>query len=157
MGAQLKRCLFPIAEKTGTTPGNSRPPSVTREISDRFNQVVHVSLTESFEEFHQQRQTSVRRSQTFSGYRGGTAEQTIKLKEATTIRDKNRHQELSELVSVQQAKLAQQHQDLVHLETLIQTLEGYSYYDDNDSGIEEFELRSRRNKAELQELGILGE
>ncbi|XP_033645465.1 ras association domain-containing protein 8-like [Asterias rubens] len=140
-----------LMRKTGTTPGNSRPPSVTQEINDRFKQVI--SPTESFEDFHQQRQASVRRSQTFSGYRGGTSEQRISQKHVTNPQNQNKHQELSELVSIQKARLAQQQQDLCHIETLIQTLEEFSQTpNDSDPEIEEFELRSRQNKAELQEL-----
>lgn len=149
-GPNSKDSYF-LLRKTGTTPGNSRPPSVTKEINDRFRQVV--SPTESFEDFHQQRQASVRRSQTFSGYRGGTAEHRGSQKDVKNSQNKNKHQELSELVSIQKARLAQQQEDLCQIETLIQTLEEYSQpQNDSDPEIEEFELRSKRNRAELQEL-----
>ncbi|XP_038052302.1 ras association domain-containing protein 8-like [Patiria miniata] len=143
-----------LLRKTGSTPGNSRPPSVTKEISEKLKQTD--SPTESIGEFPQQRLASVRRSQTFSGYRGSASQPSYESQKIMAT-DRARQKELSELVSLQQERLAHQYQDLVDIENIIQTLVGFeppadTHREDSDSGIEEFELRSKRNKAELREL-----
>ncbi|XP_022082944.1 ras association domain-containing protein 8-like [Acanthaster planci] len=155
-GPNSRQAYF-LLRKTGSTPGNSRPPSATKEISERFKQTD--SPTESIGELPQQRHVNVRRSQTFSGYRGAGAPHPSGHPQEVTARDIARQRELTELVSIQQERLAHQLQDLTDIENTIQTMVEFellpmanSHRDDSDSGIEEMELRSKRNKAELREL-----